>query len=265
MKIKLLIIAGIFIIIITGLSLAATGWKRMSPPKSALQKRVIVPKKDTIYPEPAYDPVLLKKFETICHLYDTVKNNYTISGMIDIVDHSDTTVKPAKLNFLICKQDDNFYYKLGNTVTVNAGGSYIYIDNQAKHILIGVQKSMQADQIGSLAGIGKTLKSEYYKMSSSIKGSVETISLLNEQHISMKQYSIAYDTVTMQMKHIFLRLSNTDQPLRKDNEKTIDVTVDNWIFRANLDSYLVEKYVTKDSRGAWKPFGNYAGYELTQL
>ncbi len=130
------------------------------------------------------DPVLLSKYKAVFKKYDTLKTSYTISGTINIIDQADTSGNMHHVDFLFCKAGDRFYYKLGTTETINSGGLYIYIDHLGETILLTAQKKVSYDQEpGAFADLGKEFKSEGYKISGSVNGRLQTISLNNEHKL----------------------------------------------------------------------------------
>src|SRR5471030_2481098 len=77
---------------------------------------------DSLQSEKTADKPLLNKFELLCKKIGRVNGNYTLGGIINIDDKASTETNMKNIQFLFCKQGDEFYYKLGNTVTLNEQG-----------------------------------------------------------------------------------------------------------------------------------------------
>ncbi len=264
MKISRLKVAGIIIVL---MALSMFTW--------ALQHSYFVHAKapikrkapDTLYKEPVYSKALFTKFETLCKKYDTLRKNYTLAGVINTIDKADTMHKANNaLVFLFCKQGNDFYYRSGKTETINANGLYLYIDHQVKTIMLAEQKPIVFENgLSSMTSLAANLKSEDYKLSSNAHGVNQTINLINEHHISCKQYSVSFDTLNMQINRIYARLTNLNEPLRKDNEKIVDVRITEWNNIADLKKYRLGTSVVKKQNNEWKAIDAFADYQLIKM
>lgn len=221
---------------------------------------------DTIAPKPVYDPVLLGKYERLYKKYDTLKKNCTMGGTITITDHADTMANMDHVEFFFCKQGDDFYYKLGATETINAGGLYIFIDNLARTMLISAQKKVAYDQLPSgFANVAQSVSSEGYEMTGRLNGGLQTIALYNEHNMNCKQFSITYDTLQLQVKHMTARMTNIQAPLRHDNEKIVDISIMEWTSTADINQVYSKGDVVKQVAGNWQPVNKYKSYQVTRM
>lgn len=252
-------IAGILLVMMTASLLTwAIQKKYFNAPKRAV--KVLA---DSIPKDPVYNKALLAKFQALCKKYDTVQQNYTLEGVMNIENKADTAGRMSNVDFLCCREGNAFYYRLGQTETINANGLYLYIDNQAKTILISAQKTvLEKNGPKAFAQLGASLKGEYYQLLSQTNGASQTITLLNEQHVSCKQYSVTFDTLNLKMKRIYVRLSNAQEPLRKDNEQVIDVSVSRWDDTADIRKYVSKAGIVKRVGEEWKLAEKYADYNL---
>lgn len=216
---------------------------------------------------PVYDKVLFSKFEQICKKYDTLKKNYTIKGFVTMIDKADSSTHQMKnVNFILCKKGDALYYKLGATETINEDGVYLYIDHAGKRILAAQQKQINnAAGMQDLAQIATTLKSEYYNMSGSENNGIQTISFTNEHHITCKQYTISYDTLSHEIKHIYTRLTNFRDPLNKSKDKIIEMYISEWDNKALINDYVLPRQIVRTEGTGWKKTKAYENYELIDM
>ncbi|AYL93831.1 hypothetical protein [Mucilaginibacter celer] len=216
-----------------------------------------------------YDKAILNRLGSVFKKYNTDKLSYTIGGEISMTDKADNSKKMSHVNFLLSKHANEFYYQLGSTQTLNAGGTYLYIDNKGYTILAGPQKPVVGnDSFKSLFSdeMAKNLQSEHYELLSSRKGAEQTITMLNEHHISCKQYAITIDTATLRIKKVFIRYTNFNAPLRTDNEKVVTVMINQWTNAGAPGKYLVaDDVVTRDRHHKYKARGKYLKYQTVNL
>jgi hypothetical protein len=221
---------------------------------------------DTIKRQAGADQKLLNVFESLCKKLSNVKGNYTIAGTISITDYANPTGNMKDVGFLFCKQVEDFYYKLGTTVTLNEQGAYIFIDYQHKAIMLSEKKQVAYDAaLKSFGDIGANIKSENYKLISKINGNEQTLSLINEHHISCKQYSITFNRHTLKIKKLHMRLSNLNDPLRTDNEKIVDVNINQWENTADITKYLTKNSVIRNVGGKWEIVNAFKNYRLIKM
>ena len=230
---------------------------------NGLTKKAIV---DTTYHPPLYDRATLAAFERICHHYDTIRQSYTISGRISLSDPADSSGNLEDVPFLCCKKGGELYYRLGNTETINAAGSYLYIDHQGKSIMLSPQKDLQGDAgMKALTGMNRNLLSEDYELTTAQSGGQKTYTLVNEHHISVKEYSLTVDTLSGQLRRIVARLSGSIDPLRKDNEKRIDIRFSRWDTATEMNKYKRPGDVVRSGAGERTLSKDYSGYQLIRM
>lgn len=215
---------------------------------------------------PAPDPALLSKFELLCKQVGNTDGNYTLGGVINITDPSNPKANLNHIGFLFCKQGDEFYYRLGQTETVNEQDVSLYIDHPAKRILVSPKKKVVYDiGLQQFGEMGKHIRDEQYQLQSKITGDEQTLMLVNEHHISCKQYAIVFNRQTLKIKRLYLRLTDFNNPLRADRDKIVDVSITTWEHVANLAQYLTKNKVIKNVNGVWGTVGAYKGYRLIKI
>jgi hypothetical protein len=212
------------------------------------------------------DKALVGKFEMLCKKMTNIKGNYTVAGIINMSDKARPADKMENIRFLFCKKGDEFYYRLGSSATVNEQGVYLYIDYKTKRVMLSQKKQVGYDAgLKQFGDIGANIKSENYKLSSKTTGNDQTISLINEYHISCKLYAITFDRHTMKIKHLHMRLSNFNEPLRTDNEKIVDVSISQWSNTADMTKYLTKSKVVRNENGKWKTVNEFKNYQLIKM
>jgi len=236
---------------------------KVIPRKVQPAKRAVVP----VINEPVqkYDTVLLAKFKKIEAAINIKDKACTYSGVINIIDKADSINSAKNVSFLFCKKDSSCYYKMGNTETLNNRGLYLYIDHGNKKVLVGRQKVISVPDFTSSRNLTNDLASENYTLSGKTTGPLQTLTLLNERHISCKQYAIIFDTTTYKVARIHARMTNFSDPLNKNKEKILDVVFSNWQNSADIDSHIaVDKILVEDGKQL-KLTALYKNYELIRI
>jgi hypothetical protein len=212
-----------------------------------------------------YDSVLLKKLDKVFKNLDFGKLSYTLSGNITVVNSVDSAETMKNVFFLISKSNKDFYYKEGETETINEDGAYICINSQTKKIFISKQKTINTASIIDVEKLKGALLSENYALLSNIKNGRQTISMVNEYHISCKEYNLTFDTLTNKPTRIYIRLTNINEPLNKSRDKVIDIKITQLDNEAMLDKYVTKNTVVYNNGKNWKLTKAYTGYDLIQL
>jgi len=179
-----------------------------------------------------YDPALLARLDEALRTF--IKSQYTIAGNIDMINKADTTEK-GNTEFLLCKNGDNYFYKTNHNEALVLDSICININPETKKVFIKKGKAGGVLNIVDIDQLKRALQTEEYDLISKKNGSVETISLLNEQHVSCKEYAVAFDTISHQLTGIFYRLANAREPMNKDKEKVIDIRITRCDSLADMD------------------------------
>lgn len=212
------------------------------------------------------DKALLAKFRLVCRQLDDFKGNYTMGGIITVDNKSAPGQKITKTDFLFCKNGEEFFYKMGRTITLNEQGVYLCMDLAAKTITLSPQKKVVYDaRLKQFADVGNTIQSENYEMKNSVRGNEQTISLINEHHITCKQYAISFDKRTLRIRRLYVRLTNPQDPSRTDNEEIVDVSINRWDHKADLSEFHTASNIIKNVNGRWVVKSEYKNYRLINM
>ena len=216
--------------------------------------------------EQVNDAQLVGLFEKLCRQISFTGRNYTVGGTISIDDKAEPAERMDHVVFLFCRQGDEFYYRLGKTVTVNAGGSYLYIDNGNKKIMLSQQKAVvDGTGLSQLTNMAANIKLENYRISSKIAGPDQTISLINERHVSCKEYAVKFDRRNMKIKSLYIRLTDQADPFNQNKEKIVKVSLSQWQPEANVNKYLTKDQVIVATKRGWKTVGEFSNYQLVNM
>ncbi len=237
---------------------------RIFPKKNNPSAQIKAPK-DSLKNHIVYDSVLVKKFSDECKRFNMKSDPLTYSGTVNVTDGADTADHINNMRFLYARIGNDYYLKNGDTETLNAQGVYLYIEHAQKRILISKQKDIPEAPLPDMSGIVDKMQSEHYNMQDKKTGSYETIALLNEHHITCKEYAITFDTLSQKMHSVTMRLSFFSDPLNKKKDKVISMIVNRYENKADVNSFPDKnKIVEKDDDG-WKLTGLYKGYKLIQV
>jgi hypothetical protein len=212
------------------------------------------------------DKAILEKFDKVWKHMPDVKKNYTMAGTINVNDKAMPANDIKTISFLFCKQADDFYYKLGTTISINRDGAYLNIDNESKRIMVSEKKQVIYDNgLKDLTEMSEKIKGEHYTLTDKTEGSQETIAFLNEKHATCKYYEITFDKKTFAIRRLFMRLTNAHDPLRTDNEKIMDVHISRWERAADISNYPGVSSFIRLVKGQWTPVNEYKNYQLVKM
>lgn len=257
MKTKYLIFI-IAILIISGTCVIA--WSKLAAEASVETKA----KTDSLK-TPKLDTQILAKFAKACQQFDPNQKEFLLIGILNVVDGADSSQKINNATYVLSKEGEDFYFKLGETETINANGLYLFLDHEQKKIMLANQKPL-------LAGIGmpdankllKNLNGEMYELTDQQVGDAEKISLINEYHMSCKEFTLLLNKENQQLQTILIRLSHNEYPEDKKKDKKIELKIAQLGNNSNLRNYVDKKVVKKEGE-EWVLAAAYQDYELIIL
>jgi hypothetical protein len=107
------------------------------------------------------------------------------------------------------------------------------------------------------------VRSEKYELISLINGRSGKLSLLNEHHVSCKELSVTYDTLTKKLNSVLLRYSDIADPLNKKRDRKVEIDVSQ--VEANARKHPGVKDIIKEDEGKITLLPKYTDYELITL
>jgi hypothetical protein len=251
------------IIAMIGMTMLAWAVKHHATKKPATAIKKVA--REAKQPEIVYDPGLVNKFESLGQQLDFNRAHCTYAGIINMVDNKDTTNTVKGINFLFCRAEKNFYYRVGNAETIYQEGVDIFIQHEQKKVVLSNREiAIKAPVTGSQE-IQSKLRNESYELVSKSRGDKKTLSIVNDHHISCKELSVTYDTLSNKLERIYTRLSDFGDPLNKNNDREIEVLISRIDYKGDMDLYPSAADVLKKTGGKWKLTSKYADYELIIL
>lgn len=214
---------------------------------------------------PGFDSVLLKRFTSAIRSLDFNRPICTYAGLINMDDPNDTTNSVHHIKFLFCRSGGGYYYRLGDVEIVHQGNLNVYIQHDQHKVVVSGQQIVIQPPVKNLGIIMKSLSSENYELKVKSEGTKQTLSLINEQHLSCKELSVTLDTLTGKLVRIHSRLNDFGSPMDKGKDKVMDVTIRELSSHANRGQYPLVSDIVKMSSGKWVLTGKYSTYELIML
>lgn len=209
-----------------------------------------------------YDTAVLKKFNRLLLTLDFNRSAFEYSGRFNVRDGKDSTNNVRDLSFLFCRDGNTFYSKLGNTENINEHGVNIYIQPDMKKIVISNQEYRIKSAITDVAEMVEKARSENYELKTSGSGAVKTISLLNERHITCKELSATYDTLSNNLQKIQVRFTDISDPLNKKKDRAVEIDINKLEQKADKRDFPSVRDIVKEVNGKAVLRPKYAGYEL---
>lgn len=212
-----------------------------------------------------YDHALLKQFEQLAAQLDFNKENCTYSGTINVDDGRDTSASVHNLEFLFSRSGRDFYYRMGNTETIHEDSINLFIQHEQNKVVFSHNDIAAQSPVTDLSAIEKNLRYEDYDLVGSNEGAGKKISVLNNTHISCKELSMTYDTISGKLQKIYARFSDIADPLNKKRDRVISVSVGVIEDNSHLGRYPRLHDIITANGETWHLKNKYANYELILL
>lgn len=212
-----------------------------------------------------YDTVLLKKFSGLLQTLDFNRPKFSYAGKFNISDGQDSSANIHDLPFLFCRAGKVFYSKVGSNEVLNDGRMNIYIENENKKVVVSSLAYQINPALSNLSQLISKARSEQYELLTSVSGSVEKISLLNEHHVACKELSVAYDTLSQKVAQITLRYSAISDPQNRKKDRKVEIAVGQTEYDVHMGDYPSVKDIVKEINGQPVLRSKYATFELITL
>lgn len=236
------------------------------PVKKAPAPRIKKAVAPVVSPKPVvYDTALLNRMMTTAHELDFNKRQCTYGGVIDMNDPNDTTNNVRHLKFLFSRSADSYYYQVGPVEIIHRDGLNVYVQNEQRKVVISNHAITIKPPVSDLGILEKMLASEHYEIRNTRIGSNQTLALVNEHHISCKEFAITLDTLSGKLQRIYMRTTDFGSPQDKHLDRTLDVKISELENSANMMLYPTAGEVVKQDGKKMFLQGKYKDYELITL
>ena len=220
----------------------------------------------TVEADQKTDPVQLEMMnELLAWLkpFDTTNVSYYLDGVLTAVDKTDSANAMVNVPYTICKKGQEFYSRIGQSETVNTSQHYLFIDHAVKKMLTGhARKVVQAPGM-PINELYKFIAGEGYVFSKTISNNrYATISVLNPNHISYKEFTVQYDIVSKQVKKFFIRQAEVTDPMNADKEKWITLVIKEYNDDPAPAKFPDLHKFIQNRHNEWVPASGFQEYEL---
>jgi hypothetical protein len=212
-----------------------------------------------------YDTALLTRMMTAAHELDFNKRQCTYGGMIDMNDPNDTTNNVRQLKFSFSRSGDNYYYQVGPAEIIHQDQLNVYVQNDQRKVVLSNHAITIKPPISDLGILEKAMESEHYTLQTTVSGQSQTLALVNEQHISCKEFAITLDTVSGKLQRIYMRTTDFGSPQDKQLDRTLDVHITRLENVSDMRQYPSANDIVRKSGSKWLLQGKYRDYELIML
>ncbi|EHQ24340.1 hypothetical protein Mucpa_0140 [Mucilaginibacter paludis DSM 18603] len=213
-------------------------------------------------PPSKYDPALLVKLNEVINTFAGQRHAFTLAGVVNLINNADTSEKMDHVQFVLSKNDNNFYYRMGKMEAIGENGIYLNINPDTKKVFIAEKKQINTVSVINMDQLKQVLETEDYQLTGKVNGSLETISLINENHYTCKEYTVTFDTLTKKLTNIFYRMAYVREPMNKAKEKLITIALTQCDTTGSLNKYKNKADII-DAQG--KLLGKYERYQLIHL
>jgi hypothetical protein len=222
-------------------------------------------KKLSSLPRISYNNNLLLRFQQLCQAIDPSTDNYEMQAKLMVVDGADSVSSHKYIDYLVGKNGTDFYCKMENNEIINTDRFCLFIDHVTKVVLVKpAQPIPKLKIVPNLKGLLKTLSSERYELREGAEGGQNFIKLINEQHISCKEYKIGYDKESMKPSSFYLRFTNIDSP--EDSTKDKEIFLEKLTVKANFNmSEMLRIAGVKNVNGNILLEDSYPNYRIIKM
>ncbi|WP_207428885.1 hypothetical protein [Pedobacter sp. SYSU D00535] len=207
------------------------------------------------------DEQLLSKMERVCSMLDINRPECFVEGSVSSYTQGNTLDVEGTLPYIYSKRGNDFYYKLGQTETINAKGLYIYIDPDAKKVLLSDQKVLTDSSPNAIHELFKQILEDRFAVRTKFEGDNQVITLLNEMHLSCKEYSVSFDTLSLKPNRVFCRMPNSNAAGSTGGDLVLDMRLQTVSSISQIEKFVSKPVIIRDDN-KWTLSKEFQGYEL---
>lgn len=216
--------------------------------------------------EKKYSEVEEELFSELAGLYNRAgaMRAYLAEGSIRLTDQADTS-RSMFTRFRYCRKESLNYYQLGDQEILNVPGLTLTINHSIKKMFMSPRDTGAAmiPMVVDSKGIS-ALKGEGYEITREYSDPLTVIRLKKENHISCREYRVAYDS-SGYIRRVFIRNADEHDPTDLSLDKLISVNITNWQMVGLPEQLLsVNRYIQKDGE-SWVPAPAYRNYEIRYI
>lgn len=214
---------------------------------------------------PQYDAVLFNQFSVALKsiVVDSVAK--TFSGLLDITDGRDSLKDAHALPLLVTTAGHRRYFRIGSTETIIQDNLCIVIEHDQKRVIVSRQAKLQVSPLGNLQFLKDGLRREQFVMRTKEKNNEKVISFVNEHHITCKEFSVTFDTLSNKLTRLYVRMTDIEDPANDKKDRVMDIHIQRLINTADFDAYPRLHTIIKQEGENAVLTAKYEGYKLIIL
>jgi len=213
-----------------------------------------------------FDPIqasLLQELSTLLSRFDSTNYSYQIEGSFTAIDRTDSAHAMRNIPYEFYKVGSAFHYRLGRTETISTNDICLYVDHDARKMLVTPPKNTFQPGGLQFQDLYRLVKDEGFTLSKIKESGSALISVKNETHLSCKELSVTYDSLTSNIHKIFMRLPDITDNLDPEKETWITLIIKEWNDNPDPKSFVPKnQFIKKDEKGSWIAVPAYAEYDV---
>ncbi len=186
---------------------------------------------------------------------------YYFEGRLSLTDPADSS-QNVSVNFRYARLGDSTYYQLGENRILSIPRVYISVDDAVKKVFVAGQQEQRTSPFRIPTDtLMDQFRMEGYGISIKAVNGIKTIRLHRENHITCKEYRLAYDDRHL-IRQLYTRFTNLNDPLNRSMDKETLVTVDRWQ-QGSVPAGLLDMHsFIREVSGKIQPSASLEGYEI---
>lgn len=205
---------------------------------------------------------LLEEMTTWLKPFDSSNVNCYYDALLTAIDKTDSVHAMINVPYRYARKGASYYFSVGQTENLNIPECYLLADHKAKKILLSRTRNVLHAGMTDLPQLFNFIKGEGYVMKKQHQNGLVTISMLSPNNINVKEFSVAYDSVSATVKRIFVRQSDIADHLNSDLDKLVTLNFNQISNTIVPDScFKRQKFVT-GGQDQWQCAPAISDYEL---
>ncbi|WP_343670451.1 hypothetical protein [Chitinophaga sp.] len=207
----------------------------------------------------ATEKAILNELYTVSHQLDSM-TVYTIEGTILVKDLKDSS-NNLECDYLYTRLGNNMYYRMGKSEIVSLQSCYLSVSHDTKELFLSAPKEVENPMSAPIDMQVKRMSKEGYQVTRAVKNGEVTITMSNPSHITMRDYSLTYDS-TAWITKTDMRMADELYPADRNKDKLITFRVKKFEPLKAREELLKPTHYFRQQNGVPVPVAALKDYEL---
>lgn len=205
-----------------------------------------------------YDESLCNELITALDKLDITKHDFSIHGLITVYNPLDSTENIDRMPYTVIKTPDFYYYKAGNSETINGKKGYVYVDHNGMTIIAESTKSFNVGiAVPDAKKLIEILEKENYQLWSTEDSLRKTIVLENPYSLNHHKFSLTIDKSKGIPLNVYTAVPNLKDPSDKSLDRVINYTVNIAAISKKDFSPVLQNYITGGKESIVNQYNTY--------